>query len=52
MYDLLLDESGQSTVEYVLILAAIALALIAAVGAFGSAVGNLYDEIVDAIQNA
>lgn len=52
MYDLLLDESGQSTVEYVLMLAAIALALIAAVGAFGSAVQNMYDKIADAIKNA
>lgn len=48
----MLDESGQSTVEYVLMLAAIALASIVAVGVFGSAVGDLYDEIVDAITNA
>lgn len=52
MYHLMLDESGQSTVEYVLILAALALALITAVGIFGSAVQNLYDEITDAIANA
>lgn len=52
MYHLMLDESGQSTVEYVLILAALALALIATVGMFGSAIRDLYDEITDAIVNA
>ena len=41
----LMDESGQDLVEYALIVAAVALALIVAVGSLTGAVSNLYQSI-------
>jgi Flp pilus assembly pilin Flp len=40
-----MDESGQDLVEYALIVAAVALALIVAVGSLTGAMGNLYQSI-------
>jgi len=39
------DESGQDLVEYALIVAAVALALIVAVGSLTGAMANLYQSI-------
>lgn len=49
----LLDENGQSMVEYGLIIALIALAAIIALGIFGSAVkSSLYDKSANKIPDA
>ncbi|SKA66143.1 Flp pilus assembly protein, pilin Flp [Eubacterium uniforme] len=48
----LLDENGQSVVEYGLIIALIALAAIIALGIFGAAVrSSLYDKSTNSIPN-
>ena len=52
LFDFLLDENGQSMVEYGLIIALIALAAIIALGIFGSAIkGSLYEKAINEVPN-
>jgi len=44
------DESGATAIEYAIMAAGVALAIVAAVGAVGSAVGDTYDLINTSMQ--
>jgi pilus assembly protein Flp/PilA len=48
--ELLTNESGQGMVEYALIIAFIAIVVIRAVGIFGTALSQKYDDIVNHLQ--
>ena len=53
LFGFLLDEDGQSMVEYGLIIALIALAVILALGVFGTAIKEkLYERALNEIDNA
>jgi pilus assembly protein Flp/PilA len=46
------DESGQGLVEYVLIIALVAVGLILALTVFRNQIGNTLDEVNNSLQNA
>lgn len=50
MKSFMLNESGQGLVEYVLIIALVAIAVIILLNALGSEVGDTLQEIIDALR--
>lgn len=46
------DESGQGLVEYVLIIALVAIGLIAVMLVFRNSIGNIFDTISSTLDNA
>ena len=52
MEELILNECGQATTEYVLMLAALVLLVIGTLGLLGTSVLDVYIDIADKIANA
>ncbi len=45
------EESGQGLVEYALILVLVSIVVVVALAVFGTAIGNLFTQIVDGFES-